>query len=270
MRRVLVSVFSILLILPIVGQAAAKPPRERRGDMERLGLRPGQKERLRGVFRSSGAESDRASLALSGGRRQLFALYDDYRLNEGRARETIDRINRLQLDLLNASLERQLALRKQLSPEQFERLGKKAGPDGPGFGGPPGFDGPPQARDLPRLEFDSGQREAVERLWRRGSKEREAAFDAMSNDLRAIDRLYDDYRLDERAARRLIDSINKSQLRIMLIRLDWQVEIRKILSPQQFRALTRRPPPSRVPFMRRHGRPEHRGHAPEIPLDGPA
>jgi len=243
MKTLMAVVFSILL----VGQTgthvlAQRPgPRDGRALFEQLGLTPGQRAKLRELLRANRMESERARRALGQERTRLFATYDDYQLNVSRARQSIVKMNRLRLDLLNASLHRQIALRTVLTADQFaqmkrimrhgpfdrERLGKGPGP-GHGFG----------PRRPPQLDLRSDQRDAVEKFWKSHDKNVGETGRAMAHDLAAINRLYENHRLDERAAKRLISSVNQAQAREAHLRLDWQVEMRKILSEDQFRTLT--------------------------------
>ena len=243
MRTAVAVVFSILLIGYIGADVSAQRPGhpDRVAMLEKLGLTPEQKAKLKGQLRANRDNAHRARQALMDERGRLLMTYDDYQLNASRAHQIMVKMNRLQLDLLNASLGRELALRSVLTADQFGRMKRMMGPDpfdrkrwdGPGHVNP--RDG---GRRLPQLGLSPGQQGAVEKFWKSHEKQVGETKGAMAHDLAAIKRLYENYRLDEGAARRLISNVNKAQVHERQLRLDWQLEMRKILSKGQFRTLT--------------------------------
>jgi len=243
MKTLVAVVFSVLLIGYIGADVSAQRPvpRDRGVMFETLGLTPEQKAKLKMLLRGNRDEAHKAQQALMEERMRLFATYDDYQLNASRARQTMAKMNRLQLDLLNASLGREIALRRVLTADQFGRMKRNMGPDPFGrqrWGGPRGMEPREGGRRLPQLGLSPDQQGAVEEFWKSHDKRVRESGRAMERDLVAVKRLYENYRLDEGAAKRLISNVNKAQAHERQLRLDWQVEMRKILSQDQFRALT--------------------------------
>lgn len=242
MKVMTVLVLSISMLVGFFGAVHARPPRPshppREPDLaQRLGLKPRQENDLKASLRRSTTEADRIREALIVERGKLRELYDDYNLDHSRARGLITKINKLQLDLLESSLERQISLRRILNPRQFALLNKIIVPEPPDAG-ELRFPRPGGPRDRPPgLKLSPEQQEAVEKLWWKRRGESDAATLDMAHDLKAITRLYENYRLDVRAVKKLIQNVNKAQLRMMDLRFDRQVEQRKILTEQQFREL---------------------------------
>lgn len=249
MRSVVRILISLFVLAGLAGSVSAQGPGERRGRLDRLGLSSDQGAKIKQLLKSNRTDGEAAKRALRADRMRLFAMYDEYRLNEAATRDCINRVNHGQLALLKSSLERELGLRGILTQDQFAQLHRMMGPqrgperfgEGPGRGR--GSDGPRpglefQSRRLPQLQLTNGQQRAVERLWQAQDKDSEGAIRDMGRDLRAIQTSYGAYRLDERAARRLIVTINRSQMRLMQARLEAQIGLRKILSEDQFRTLT--------------------------------
>ena len=229
--KVLIAIaFSILLIGQSSAQLAAQHrPGQRGRALDQLGLTHGQKEKLIGTLRSNRMEAQQVRRALMEEREQFRVRCDQYQLDAARAREIMTKVNRLQLAMLKVSLDRQLRLRSVLNPDQLAQLNRIEGAEqGRGLHGKAG----------PQLGLSADQRDAIGKLWKSQSKGMDEAHRSMSTDLAAIDRAYNGYRLDERAARHLISRINQAQLRHMQVRLEWQIEMRKILSEEQFRTLT--------------------------------
>jgi len=127
--------------------------------------------------------------------------------------------------------EDQLAeMRRMVGPRRLDAAKYDAGP---GLGG--GFQGGPR----PTCCLSSDQQRDIEKLWSsQGARTDEAVRDIVRN-LKAIRVVYRDYRFDERAARKLIADINKSQLKLMKTGLTAQIGIRRVLSAGQFQDLTR-------------------------------
>jgi len=238
MKIVTAFALSFAMLMGLLGAVQARPARD--SDLaRRLGLTSRQENDLKTALRRSTAETDRIRGALVIERAKLREMYDDYDLNHSRAHISINRINSLQRDLLEASLQRQISLRKILNQRQFMQLNKIIVPEPPDAGelrfrSRPGG---PRDGNVPGLKLSPEQQEAIERLWWNRRHESDDATQGMARDLKAITRLYDNYRLDARAVRKLIVSINKAQLRMMKSRFDRQVEQRKILTEPQFRDL---------------------------------
>ncbi|MDO8683133.1 MAG: hypothetical protein Q7N50_06595 [Armatimonadota bacterium] len=259
MKRLLLAALSIVLLGQVLGGTPAQArPKDRSNTLEELGLSPDQKGKLLDILRSGKEDAYGSHRTLMEERGRLFAMYRDYDLNTGKAKDAISRINRLQLEILNASLDRQIGMRKILTAEQFYRLNKAIGPEPIGperWGDGPGNSRGPRDKKMPQIDLRPGQQEAIEKMWKSQRRESEQAYNEIGRDLRTINSLYDDYRLDDRQARKLIKNINKTQLELLKSKYDRQIQMRKILSEQQFRTLSERlHKPGSPPFGRRHGR----------------
>jgi Spy/CpxP family protein refolding chaperone len=249
MRRGVRVLISLVVIAGLACSVSAQTPKDRHTRLDRLGLSSDQSARIKQLLRSNRADGETARQALRADRMRLFSMYDSYRLNETTTRDLMNRVNRGQRELLKNSLEREIGLRAVLTQEQFTQLRRMMGPErGPerfGEGPVPGRGREPDARPglesharrLPELQLSSDQQSAVERLWLAQDKASESAMHDMGRNLRSVQALYADYHLDEQAARRLIVTINRSQMRLMQARLDAQIGLRKILSEDQFRTL---------------------------------
>ncbi|MDO8589147.1 MAG: hypothetical protein Q7T82_19140 [Armatimonadota bacterium] len=248
MKSISAVAFSALLILTMICAATADPgPPGPAAILERLDLSDSQRAKLRDVLRSSGQVSDRTRQALVDERQRLRRLYDDYDLNMSRARDSIARVNKLQRDLLDNSLERQIRLRDVLAPRQFVQLNRVIGPESPVIERMDAERGGPSPDRLPQLSLDPDQQSAIEKMWQSRKNQSGDVYRDMRRDLQAIGRLYDNHRLDEGKARRLIGGVNKLQLQILQARLERQLKLRKILNEQQFRILTEHVRRSSIP-----------------------
>src|SRR3990172_3868159 len=132
LRRLVLAASAILILGQALVAAPAGPmDRERarmraRSDtaLEKLNISPDKKAKYRRMRAARRAATDAAKRTLRAQRMRLFALYGEYRLNESAARDAIKRINRVQLDLLNNSLERQTEQRRMLSETQLAQMRK--------------------------------------------------------------------------------------------------------------------------------------------------
>jgi len=208
-----------------------------------LDLTPEQKSRLQDLVRETKSETASVRRALFEKRRSLVNIYADWRLDEKKARENIKAIGDLQRRLLELNLENQLGLRRILDREQFEsfrgairerdgRWGRRpsewAEHTAPGDLSPRGFE---------RLRLAPDQLDRVRRLFRAERSDSDAPLRRLQRDTETVRRLYLDYSLDEKKLRDLLDRINQTQREVMENSLNRQIEIRKILSEDQFNAL---------------------------------
>jgi Spy/CpxP family protein refolding chaperone len=240
MFRIRTILLSLALLACLAGAGVAQPPAKgHSGQIDQLGLSAGQKARIHQILSPDKLKAEHARLALLAERKRLHETYDDYRLNEAKARDSIRKINSLQLDLLNISLDREIRIRSVLSSEQFDHLTRLVGPDrfGQGDVADGSRKGPRPRRPLPQLGLSSDQKDIVEKSWKKWGQESRDAFNDMQHNLQAMAGVYQKYRLDEGSAHRLIGKINKLQLRRLQLHLEHQEGLRKILSAQQFRTL---------------------------------
>ncbi|MBI2842165.1 MAG: periplasmic heavy metal sensor [Armatimonadetes bacterium] len=95
-----------------------------RGNVDRLGLSAEQREQIARLWRSSRASSEGLIGKLRSESEALQRTYLDYDLDPKQARAQIERLNDTQLNLLKATVSRQMGLRRILTEEQFESLSK--------------------------------------------------------------------------------------------------------------------------------------------------
>lgn len=235
--------------MALVSSGPAAAQRRGPGPRARIAnLTPEQRERLKNHVREAQSEMRGIRMDLRDVRLNLYGQFREYRLDERRVQNSVRRINDLQRSLLDSNLENQLRLRDILTRGQFESLqeavhDRDVERDGPHVW--PGDDGP--VGNVDRLRLSSEQKERIKRLWR---SSRETAAD-LGTKLRSssqdLQRLYMDYDLDQKQANKIIDRIGDTQLDLLKATVSRQVELRRILTEQQFRALSKsiRPPGGR-------------------------
>jgi Spy/CpxP family protein refolding chaperone len=246
---------SVLLLWAILGGATAAPrPGRVTTAIEQLGLSGDQKSKLRDYIDASrlGTQKDRSAIAAE--RQRLMDQYCRYNLNVVQAKNSITRINRLQLDLLNRRLDRRLRVRSVLTPDQFVKFRRlmdrmPRSPKRMDDELPPG--GAPRGGQLPRLNLSPSQQQQIQKMWGSEQAEHQRILQSMTRDLQSMEQVFASYRVDERAARRLIVSVNKSQLQVLQLRHDRQMDLRRIITEPQFQALTQHIKRSPQPGLRR-------------------
>lgn len=237
--RVLV-VAGLLLITVLAGAFAAPPTGRATAVLEQLNLSADQQAKLRDFIRTSkqGTQSDRKAIMAE--RQRLMSLYCSYDLNVPQAQKSMTKINRLQLDLLNRRLDRRLRIRSVLTPDQFVRF-RKIMDKTPRSGNRIEEELPrnmSQRRGpLPKLNLSADQQQKIQNMWQSQRAEQQRVLQSMSQDLQTMEQLFAKYHVNEPAVRRLIVNINKDQIQVLQLRLNRQVQLRKIINQQQFQAL---------------------------------
>ncbi|MGC8862999.1 MAG: Spy/CpxP family protein refolding chaperone [Armatimonadota bacterium] len=208
---------------------------------------PAQRDRMKALAAEMRGKMERARYELLRARMDLFQAYSVYDLDERKVRAALDRIGRAQLALLNLHLDNQIELRRILNESQFsefrrrmERFGRHmAGVFGPHSDGPmgrlPDMDRPPDRELLERIGVGADQ---AKRIWREAdSTAAKAIVDRLVRESKRLIDLYTRYDLDVDAARKLIDSIHRSQMDLAELNHKNQQTLRAVLTEQQFERL---------------------------------
>lgn len=239
MTRISITLFALAAVL------CSLPASAQRG----IALSPDQKAKLHKLATEMKSEVYPVRRAMMEKRQALVGLYGQYNLNEKKARETTKDINSLQRKMLELNHSNQVRLRKALDKQDFELFAKAmargpGGPQrhsGPGGGSDDGIDtfvpGDVDKRGIDGLKLAPNQVERVKRQLSPSDAGRAAAFKKLREDTEAIRNLYLKYDLDEKRARELLNSINASQRRMLENSLERQIELRKVLSEEQFNTL---------------------------------
>jgi Spy/CpxP family protein refolding chaperone len=233
-------VIGLLLITVLPVSFAAAPTGRATAALEQLNLTADQKAKLRDFIRTSkqGTQNDRKGITAE--RQRLMSLYCNYDLNTTQAQKSISKINSLELDLLNRRLDRRLRVRSVLTPDQFVRF-RKIMDKTPRAGNRIDEELPrsmgQRRGPLPKLNLSADQQQKIQNMWQSQRAEQERVLQSMNQDLKSMEQLFAKYHVDERAVGRLILSVNKDQLRILQLRLNRQIQLRKIINEQQFQAL---------------------------------
>ena len=154
--------------------------------------------------------------------------------------------------MLDANHQNQLRLRKTLTRQNFEQFSKamEYGSDSPAYGGsrspkrmnhgegaagisPEDFD----HDALSRLKLDPKQMERVRHQLSPINAERTAALNKLRVNTGLVRELYSKYDIDEKRVQGLLIQINASQRQMLESSLDRQVELRKVLTEDQFDTL---------------------------------
>jgi len=201
-------------------------------------ISPAQKERLKSLAIETKQKIDRRREELMRARWELFQAYQAPELDERKVKAILDRINKLQLELLNVHLENQTAIRQILNEDQFRvfwsRMNKHTGgaimvvaPHEDGI-----LDRFPDNDALAQLDLNPEQMKYMKALMM--SPQRRRIIENLRRDSRRMLELYARHDLDIATARRLIDSIHESQIELTALTHKKQQAIRSILTKPQF------------------------------------
>ena len=114
-----------LLITALVaaGTASAQPPQPGRTDrLRQLGMNPDQTRKVQEVLKQFGPKMRDLERTLSERRKALEALYGQFDLDIGQARQLNSQINGVQKEILEHHLKLQVELRKILTADQFGKM----------------------------------------------------------------------------------------------------------------------------------------------------
>jgi len=202
-------------------------------------LTPEQKQRLKAFACEARRKTANIRDEIRLAREELRNVYQDYVLDERKAKAAMNRIGDLQLRLLEQHLDNQIALRRILDESQFSRLrehierrrspGEGVRYEGVGEGFVP-------LAAMRSAGLTPAQRKRIESMQGSRSEWRDAIERIRQNSRRMFE-LYNDYNLDEAAARRLIADIHRNQVDLLACGHKMQKAIRSVLSAEQFQRL---------------------------------
>ncbi len=278
LRRWLVVTAAVaLLALCTSGILSAEP--QRRGPepgapriRADLNLSPEQQQKLRAHMRDTRQKTESIRRDMWAARAELWRQFRAYRLDEKAARNAAKKINGLNLKLLNAHLESQIGLRNILTQKQFQKLSRAIGGEGvrPGPRPAPGMEGRPRIPepedeslgDVSHLNLSSSQQERIKKLYAENRRVMEGLLKTQREYFQSLEKLYLNYKLDQKRAKQLIKQLNDVHMKIQEASIKRQVELRKILTEDQFNALRPkvRPPIEGMPGF---GPPNERGRRPQ-------
>jgi len=114
-----------------------EPGGESLGDVSHLNLSPAQQEKIRKLYEENSRVMEDLMKKQMDDFRALESLYLNYNLDQKRAKQLIKHLNDIHMKIQEASIKRQIEIRKILIEEQFNALKPKVRPpvEGmPGFG----------------------------------------------------------------------------------------------------------------------------------------
>ena len=214
------------------------------GAQRGLGLAPDQRERLQDLIRQTKQDTFATRQALFQKRQALVQAYANYDLNEKKAHETIRTINDIQRRLLDLNYQNQAGIRCILDKQQFEifadelkqRPRRRHAPMKP-----PSIDamdglvpGDMARQGIERLKLSPDQVERVKAILHPNAPGRKSPDEGLRENTEAVRQLYSNYELDDKRVKKLLDKMNGSQRRLLESGLRRQIELRRVLSKEQF------------------------------------
>jgi len=249
-RLGVVALAALLAVALCARPAVAERPERGPGLRSRLNLSSDQRTKLQAHVRDVRSRALTVGGELRAARVMLAGQFADYRLDERRTQESARKINALQHRLLKLNLDDQVGLRQILSREQFEQLWASVGGrgrlhvDGHIEGDREG----PGDRAVERIGLSPEQQESIRKLYSTTRETTLSLRQRLSTETEGLRRLYSDYDLDAKKATARIDKLRRIQLALLGAMIARQVELRKILTEQQFQALSQSiHPPGRGP-----------------------
>lgn len=202
-------------------------------------LSPDQKERFKALAATTERKLRVERENLKVARTDMVRISMEYRFDTKKAQIARSRIEESQRSLLEIHLDNQVEMRRILNSTQFADfkriMGKK-------FGAHDGMIPPNQEMMLDKIpdrQMLEAARLSEEQKRKLGPKigftpERKKLMDSIQNDTRKMLDLYAEYNLDVNAARKLIDSIHRSQVAMGKLNEDRQEALRDVLTESQF------------------------------------
>lgn len=205
-------------------------------------LSSSDKEQLKALMAEARTKVRAKRSDLLSARRDLAKVYGRYLLEDRKAKAARGRIADLQLDLLNLHLENQIAIRKVLTPAQFDALVRsfKERKAARRFPGPSQeiegtFEAIPKRAVLQAAGITREQAKQIRSMGvLRGRRERIKKIIEDTDQLKA---LYSKYDLDISDAKKLIDRIHQNQLALSEINYRRHRAMRSVLTEEQFNRL---------------------------------
>jgi len=235
-----------VLLVVMTAASAGSVWAQRGGSRSNINLTREQRQKLQRHIKDNQSKTTKVTREIVQVRMELFGQLREYKVDEKRLKDSMEKINALQVKLHNIGLENQLKLREILTKEQFTQLGEAVSRKGVSqesiYGWPPG--GIEADSNLKRLNLSSEQQEKIRKLFERSR----TTMKSISRELRAnaqnLHKLYLNYDLDTKQAKAQIEKLAENQREAIKATITRQIELRNILTQQQFEKLsqTMRPP----------------------------
>jgi Spy/CpxP family protein refolding chaperone len=244
----------IVTIFTFILPASAIAERKGAGIHSKINLSPEQREKVQAHRRESREKTKRVTDDLRDARMDLFTQLREYKLDQRKLTDAVGQVNRLQESLLNAKLGNQIALRRLLTSDQFDKLRtavKDMGVDREGTAGH--SDGVElNGADIHELKLSKDQQERIKSLFERSRGNMKPLASQLRSTSQELHGLYMNYDLDQNKAKSLISKIADTRLRMLKSMVARQQQLRAILTEQQFQELSKamRPPGE---HRQRHG-----------------
>jgi len=235
MNVILRTILILTLALAVLGAAAAPGVA---GSGRAAAITSDQRDRLKSLAIDMRTKTSRIRDDLMRARTDLFRVYQDYNLDERKAKTAIEKIGRLQRALLDTHLDNQVAVRRVLTEDQFaefwSKLDRRIGGREGAFMPPPGdilLERFPE-KVIAETGLSTDQQQRLRKLG--GWQRRKAIVDKIRRDSEQLVDVYSEYNLDNTAARKLIDSLHTSQTKLSLLGHGTQQALRSVLTEHQF------------------------------------
>lgn len=224
--KIWIAIFFILAGI-IAGSAASA----------RGGITPSQKEQLKGMASDTKRDVMRERDNLKRARKDLFKAYQSYNIDEKKAKSALDKISQSQLDLLTLHLNNQKKLRDVLNEDQFQEFQQIIQNHRHGGMMPPLgemiADNFPDKKMLDSIDISDAQEKQIRRQMIDGPQKMRIV-QKLRRDSRQMIEIYSNYKLDEAAAKKLINSIHQDQQELAMIGYRKQQAVHSVLTPEQF------------------------------------
>jgi len=227
-------IITLFLITGLAVSGAAAPA---------IDITPHQKEQLKALATDTRSKMEHERDNLRHARMELTQVYSNYNIDEHKVKALQERISTSQLNLLNAHLDNEIAIRSILSQDQFDTLRHMINPRGRNrrmLVQPPveeaAFDHFPNKEIFDSIGLTPDQEKRIAKVLKINQNRAKVIEKLRRNSKQMLD-LYSNYNLDTAAAKKLIDSIHQDQIAMLNAQRNRQVALRSVLSQDQFQKL---------------------------------
>lgn len=231
--NLILAVFAAACILS-VGQSA----------QSRVNTTQQQKQQLKTLAQKSRNETRHKRDELRRTRGSLIETYNNYDLNINRAKGLINKISRIQLDLLNIHLNNQIAIRFITTEEQFDEFVQMAKkrmhfePKPPHMFGN-ASESPEDMCPTKEMLTNAGITTAQIKHFREliGPEQKRTVANKLRKNSKQLIDIYSKYNLDTASAKKLISAIHNNQVELTELNFKRQLILREIITQDQFKRL---------------------------------
>ncbi len=239
--RLFAAWFTIITILTAVSVSPALAERNGLGNRQHieLNLSADQRDKLKKVLDKNRSRTTAARSDLRSSYSELFQQFHNYRMNNNRVQALVKKISSDRLTLLNLHLDSQIDIRGVLTSDQFNDL-RNAIPGSEGRNGrrmQGEHSGVPENGDVEQLNLTKSQQTRIQKLFETSNNKMKTLGNKLHADGQALRKLYLSYNLDVRAAKAFIKDQSQIQTEMLKVIVARQVDMRKILTEDQFNKL---------------------------------